>query len=173
MGLKLCPNLTNQKIKGLIHGEISDHKCSISEVWDKNQSWGWVWLDQCYNSRWWSQALLLKAGQCLTNKNEEQNEHYLNPIQPGSGQILPVRLGEDLKIKGRLMLWVVTLTWNPKLKKFLFFWKDNCSLMFIGTKLDLQSIGSSPDLQRWLLIRARQIQWSELGIWTWDISLTP
>ena len=39
-------------------------------------------------------------------------------------------------------------------------------------KLDLQSIGSSPDLQTWL-IRARQIQWSELGIWTWDISLTP
>ena len=37
-------------------------------------------------------------------------------------------------------------------------------------KLDLQSIGSSPELQRWL-IRARQIQWPELGIWTWDISL--
>ena len=38
-------------------------------------------------------------------------------------------------------------------------------------KLDLQSIGSSPDLQRWL-IRARQLQWSKLGIWTLDISLT-
>ena len=34
-------------------------------------------------------------------------------------------------------------------------------------KLDLQSIGSSPDIQRWL-IQARQIQWSKWGIWTWD-----
>ena len=45
-------------------------------------------------------------------------------------------------------------------------------LVFEIRKLDLQSIVSSPDFQRWL-IRARQIQWSELGIWTWDISLTP
>ena len=44
--------------------------------------------------------------------------------------------------------------------------------IIINIQLDLQSIGSSPHLQRWL-IRARQIQWSELVIWTWDISLTP
>ena len=42
----------------------------------------------------------------------------------------------------------------------------------LQNKLDLQPIGSSPDLQRWL-VQARQIQWSELWIWTSDISLTP
>ena len=46
----------------------------------------------------------------------------------------------------------------------------NLNKCVFSLKLDLQSIGSSPDLQRWL-IWARQIQWSELGIWTWDISL--
>ena len=38
---------------------------------------------------------------------------------------------------------------------------------YFGSKLDLQSVGSSPDLHRGL-IQASQIQWSEL-----EISLTP
>ena len=50
--------------------------------------------------------------------------------------------------------------------------ETNSCCQMEGEQLDLQSIGSSPDLQRWL-VRAHQIQWSELGIWTWDISLTP
>ena len=61
---------------------------------------------------------------------------------------------------------------SPGPARHLFVLMAGVKTTVLAMKLDLQSTGSSPDLQRWL-IQGRQIQWSELGIWTWDISLTP
>ena len=84
--------------------------------------------------------------------------------------------GEDWKIQIQNIFLYNLFIYLVIFNYVLLFQRERAQCVLVSCnfnmELDLQSLGSSPDLQRWL-IRARQIQWSKLGIWTWDISLTP